>query len=107
MDENTATLTHTAANGGYAGVTANLIVTVPDNDVSVTSTAATARLNNRIVARASQAMTASTLSVVAARVKSAAGGRTPAAAYQFGGQSSMSGLLKSPRRGDGGRDDGV
>ena len=64
----------------------------------------TARLNEQILTRASQAMTASTLEAVARRVDAAAGGAasnaggtgtTPALAYQFGGQSSLSGLLKS------------
>ena len=64
----------------------------------------TTRLNEQILSRASQAMTASTLEAVARRVDAAAGGAassaggtgsTPALAYQFGGQSSLSGLLKS------------
>ena len=63
-----------------------------------------ARPNEQILTRASQAMTASTLEAVARRVEAAAGGAassaggagtTPALAYQFGGQSSLSGLLKS------------
>ena len=65
--------------------------------VSVVTTADIARMNDRIMPRASQAINANTLEVVAARVKSAAGGGggAPAPAYQFGGQSSVSGLLKS------------
>ena len=66
--------------------------------VSAINTTDIARLNDRIMARASQAINANTLEVVAARVKSAAGGGgggAPAPAYQFGGQSSVSGLLKS------------
>ena len=61
------------------------------------------RLNEQILTRASQAMTASTLEAVARRVEAAAGGAASTAvlgatsgyAYQFGGQSSLSGLLKS------------
>ena len=57
-------------------------------------------LNEQILTRVSQAMTASTLEAVARRVEAVAGGAggtgtTPALAYQFGGQSSLSGLLKS------------
>ena len=90
-------LTHTASGGGYEGVTATLTVTVTDND---NENALTTRLNEQILTRASQAMTASTLEAVAKRVEAVAGsaggtGTTPALAYQFGGQSSLSGLLKS------------
>ena len=66
--------------------------------------ATAARLNEQILTRAASAMTASTLAAVSRRVDAAAGGAasraggagtTPALAYQFGGQSSLSGLLKS------------
>ena len=69
-----------------------------------TITATTTRLNEQILTRASQAMTASTMEAVAWRVEAAAGGAASSAggagatsgyAYQFGGQSSLSGLLKS------------
>ena len=64
----------------------------------------TTRLHEQILTRAAQAMTASTLEAVARRVDAVAdgaassagsAGATPALAYQFGGQSSLSGLLKS------------
>ena len=67
-------------------------------------TGITTRLNEQILTRASQAMTASTLEAVARRMEAVAGGTgnsaggagtTPALAYQFGGQSSLNGLLKS------------
>ena len=70
----------------------------------ITETETTTRLNEQILTRASQAMTASTLEAVARRVEAAAGGTASSAggagatsgyAYQFGGQSSLSGLLKS------------
>ena len=63
----------------------------------LTVNAATARLNEQILTRASQAMTASTMAAVAARVDAAAGGAgaTPTVAYQLGGQSSLRGLLES------------
>ena len=69
-----------------------------------TSNDLTTRLNEQILTRASQAMTASMLDAVARRVEAVAGGAasstgdagtTPALAYQFGGQSSLNGLLKS------------
>ena len=69
-----------------------------------TITAFTTRLNDQILTRASQAMTASMLDAVARRVEAVAGGAassagdagsTPVLAYQFGGQSSLNGLLKS------------
>ena len=75
-----------------------------DDPTVVLGTNTTARLNEQILTRASQAMTAGTLEAVARRVEAAAGGAassaggtgsTPALAYQFGGQSSLSGLLKS------------
>ena len=70
-------------------------------DAGITETIA--RLNEQILTRASQAMTASTLEAVARRVEAGAGGAASTAvlgatsgyAYQFGGQSSLSGLLKS------------
>ena len=94
------TLIHTASNDtaldSYNTFTADLVITVDDN----TLTTITTRLNEQILTRASQAMTASTLESVARRVEAVAGsaggtGATPALAYQFGGQSSLSGLLKS------------
>ena len=75
-----------------------------DDPTVVLGTNTTTRLNEQILTRASQAMTAGTLEAVARRVEAAAGGAassagdtgsTPALAYQFGGQSSLSGLLKS------------
>ena len=72
--------------------------------VGFEQTGITTRLNKQILTRASQAMTASTLEAVARRVEAVAGGTassaggtgtTPALAYQFGGQSSLNGLLKS------------
>ena len=72
-------------------------VTFKDNETVILTT----RLNEQILTRASQAMTASMLDAVTKRVEAAAGGgtggtgTTPALAYQFGGQSSLSGLLKS------------
>ena len=86
-----------AADPDYNEATATYVLTV------FMTTAAT-RLNEQILTRASQAMTASTLEAVARRVEAAAGGTgnsaggtgtTPALAYQFGGQSSLNGLLKS------------
>ena len=80
------------------------------------------RLNEQILTRASQAMTASTLAAVAARVDAVAGGgaavaarvdaaagvggaggatgagATPTLAYQFGGQSSLRGLFDAHGR---------
>ena len=64
----------------------------------------TTRLHEKILTRAAQAMTASTLEAVTRRVEAVAdgaassvggAGATPALTYQFGGQSSLSGLLKS------------
>ena len=67
----------------------------------------TTRLNEQILTRASQTMTASTMAAVAARVGAVAdgggagiagttgAGTTPTLAYQFGGQSSLRGLLES------------
>ena len=93
------TLTYTATDD--TTVMASLIFTV--TVVSNTTT----RLNEQILTRASQAMTASTMAAVAARVDAAAGGAgagvagttgagaTPTLAYQFGGQSSLRGLLES------------
>ena len=81
------------------GITATATVTITDNDNDLTT-----RLNEQILTRASQAMTASMLDAVARRVEAVAGGdassagdagTTPALAYQFGGQSSLNGLLKS------------
>ena len=69
--------------------------------------ATTTRLNEQILTRASQAMTASTMAAVARRVDAAAdsaaggvsiaasGAATPTLAYQLGGQSSLRGLLES------------
>ena len=93
------TLTYTVTDANAETITAAFTLTV----VSETTTTTT-RLNEQILTRASQAMTASTLEAVARRVEAAAGGAassaggtgsTPALAYQFGGQSSLSGLLKS------------
>ena len=93
------TITVTASDGS-ASVTDDFTVTVTDTD----NTAATTRLNDQILTRASQAMTASTMAAVARRVDAAAGGvgagvvgtaATPTVAYQFGGQSSLRGLLES------------
>ena len=57
--------------------------------------ATTTRLNEQILTRAAQAMTAGTLAAVAARVESAAdGGSGKPLAYQLDGQSSLRGLLE-------------
>ena len=65
--------------------------------VGFTTPAATTRLNEQILTRAAQAMTAGTLAAVAARVESAvdggSGGGKPLA-YQLDGQSSLRGLLE-------------
>ena len=94
-------LTYTATDDTM--VMASLIFTV----TVASNTTATTRLNEQILTRASQAMTASTMAAVAARVDAAAGGAgagvagttgagaTPTVAYQFGGQSSLRGLLES------------
>ena len=65
--------------------------------VGFQKTGITTRLNEQILTRAAQAMTASMLEAVARRVEAVAGGTgaTSGYAYQFGGQSSLSGLLKS------------
>ena len=86
---------------GNEGVPSNAFtVNIADNN----DNAFTTRLNEQILTRASQAMTASTLEAVARRVEAVADGTasstggtgtTPALVYQFGGQSSLSGLLKS------------
>ena len=61
-------------------------------------------LNEHILTRTSQAMTASTLAAVARRVDAAAGGAgasvaaTPTLAYQLGGQSSLRGLFDAHGR---------
>ena len=54
---------------------------------------ANTRLNEQILSRVSQAATAGMLAAVAERVESAASGGTSAPAVQFGGQSSLRGLL--------------
>ena len=54
-----------------------------------------ARLNEQILTRVSQTITAGTLAAVAGRVEFAAGGTEPLPVVQFGGQSSVSGLLKA------------
>ena len=118
FDEVTRTLAGTPTMETAAtALTYRVTDTDPDPDVSspvsdsstftvtvVLAPTTTARLNEQILTRASQAMTASTLEAVARRVDAAAGGAasnaggtgtTPALAYQFGGQSSLSGLLKS------------
>ena len=68
--------------------------------VGYATATSTARLNEQILTRAAQAMTASTLEAVARRVEAGASsaggaGTTSGYAYQFGGQSSLNGLLKS------------
>ena len=93
-------LTYTVTDKNDATASLTFTVTVmPETDNALTT-----RLNELILTRASQAMTASTLDAVARRVEAAAGGdassagnagTTPALAYQFGGQSSLNGLLKS------------
>ena len=87
-----------------------LIYTAIDDTMVMTSltftvtvvTINTTLLTEQILTRASQAMTASTVAAVAARVDAAADGAgvvgtaaTPTVAYQFGGQSSLRGLLES------------
>ena len=65
--------------------------------VGFTTPAATIRLNEQILTRAMQAMTADTLAAVAARVESAADGVSgdgKPLAYQLDGQSSLRGLLE-------------
>ena len=54
---------------------------------------ANTRLNEQILSRVSQAATAGMLAAVAERVEAAASGGTSAPAIQFGGQSSLRGLL--------------
>ena len=63
--------------------------------VGFTTSEDTTRLNEQILTRAAQAMTAGTLAAVAARVESAAdGGSGKPLAYQLDGQSSLRGLLE-------------
>ena len=98
-DSRTFSGTPTAADVGIITIT----VTASDGNASVTDeftvtvTDTTTRLNEQILTRASQAMTASTMAAVAARVDAAAdgAGATPTVAYQLGGQSSLRGLLES------------
>ena len=82
---------HTAAGGDYEGATVNLSVTVTD---IVTDTT---RLNEQILTRAAQAMTAVTSAAVVARVEAAAGGCRGSGkplAFQLDGRSSLRGLLE-------------
>ena len=97
-------LTYTVTDSATPPATTFLTFTVTVVDMSEMDNDLTTRLNEQILTRASQAMTASTLEAVARRVDAAAGGiasraggagTTPALAYQFGGQSSLNGLLKS------------
>ena len=95
------TLTYTVTDANAETITATFTLTVESDTDTNTNT--TTRLNEQILTRASQAMTASTLEAVARRVDAVAGGTastavlgaTPALAYQFGGQSSLRELLKS------------
>ena len=98
METTAVALTYTVTDANAATDNRTFTVTV------VLAPTTTARLNEQILTRASQAMTASTLEAVARRVDAAAGGAASRAggagttsgyAYQFGGQSSLSGLLKS------------
>ena len=98
--DNTITITVTAADGTAMSI---YTITLTRAPILTVDTTTTTRLNEQILTRASQAMTAGTLEAVARRVDAAADGAastavlgaTPALAYQFGGQSSLSGLLKS------------
>ena len=99
--DNTITITVTAADGTAMSI---YTITLTYTPILTVDTTTTTRLNEQILTRASQAMTASTLEAVARRVEAVAGGTasnaggtgtTPALAYQFGGQSSLNGLLKS------------
>ena len=86
---------------------------------TVTIVSNTTRLNEQILTRASQAMTASTMAAVAARVGAGAdgagagiagttgAGATPTLAYQFGGQSIFARPAGIAWQGDAGRRDGI
>ena len=98
---NTITITVTAADGTAMSI---YTITLTYTPILTVDTTTTTRLNEQILTRASQAMTASTLEAVARRMDAVADGTassagdtgsTPALAYQFGGQSSLNGLLKS------------
>ena len=78
-------------NGAEAIQTFTITIN-PGNAVSSELLASHERINTMILSNASQAITATTLSKVAERIHTV---DNPAAAYQFGGQSSLSGLLKS------------
>ena len=79
------------ANGAEAIQTFTITIN-PGNAVSSELLASHERINTMILSNAAQAITAATLSKVAERMHAV---DNPAAAYQFGGQSSLSGLLKS------------
>ena len=108
------TLTYTAIDDTTAMEPRTFTVTVMPNP-----TTATTRLNEQILSRASQAMTASTVAAVAARVDAVAdgvgagiagttgAGATPTVAYQFGGQSSFARAAGIAWQGDAGRRDGI
>ena len=95
----------------HAGFVCGTTTTFSPFAVGYTTAAGTASLNEQILTRASQAMTASTLAAVARRVDAAAGGgvagagvtgaggaTTPTLAYQLGGQSSLRGLFDAHGR---------
>ena len=75
--------------------------------VGFTTPVDTTRLNEKILTRAAQAITASTLAAVAARVESAADGGSKPLAYQLDGQSSLRGLLEKNGKAIVGRADGL
>ena len=75
--------------GFVCGMTATFSPFVMGNKLGTTT-----RLNEQILTRAAQAMTAGTLAAVAARVESAVDGGGKPLAYQLDGQSSLRGLLE-------------
>ena len=91
LSEGDETLT---VSGTATGLTdASAMLTITDDDE-----AAATQLNEQILTRAAQVMTAGTLAAVGARVDAVAGGRGGSGkplAYQLGGQSSLRGLLET------------
>ena len=91
--DDVATLTHTitSTDTDYSNITTVLAVTVTDND---TDTDITTRLNEQILTRAAQAMTAGISAAVAARVEAAADGSGKPLAFELDGRSSLRRLLE-------------
>ena len=90
MTTEATTLIYTVTDSAFRPAMASLTFTVTVLPEAVTNS--TTRLNEQILSRVSQAATAGMLAAVAERVESAASGGT-APAVQFGGQSSLRGLL--------------